>query len=96
MHLTGNQLIGATQHLGTAGVSHAINPATGDTLEPPFGGGTSADVDAACTLAAAAFNPYRATTLEHRALFLEATSSPTPPPPRPAPPAKSHPPQSPA
>ena len=72
MQLTGNQLIGATQHLGTAGVSHAINPATGDTLEPPFGGGTSADVDSACTLAAAAFNPYRATTLEHRALFLEA------------------------
>jgi len=72
MQLTGNQYIGATKHLGTAGVVHAINPATGDTLEPAFGGGTSADVDAACTLAAAAFDPYRATTLEQRALFLEA------------------------
>ena len=63
MQLTGNQYIGATKHLGTAGVVHAINPATGDTLEPAFGGGTSADVDAACTLAAAAFDPYRAISL---------------------------------
>ena len=72
MQLTGKQYIGATLHLGTAGLLHAIDPATGETLEPAFGGGTSDDVDAACTLAADAFHPFRATGLEQRALFLEA------------------------
>jgi alpha-ketoglutaric semialdehyde dehydrogenase len=72
MQLTGKQWIGATQHFGIAGVFHATNPATNETLDPTFGGGTSADVDAACTLAAAGFDPYRATTLEQRAKFLEA------------------------
>ncbi len=72
MQLTGKQWIGATQHRGTAGVLHAINPATEETLEPGFGGGTAADVDAACNLAAAAFDPYRETNLEQRAQFLEA------------------------
>lgn len=72
MQLTGKQWIGATQHFGTAGILHSTNPATGETLEPGFGGGTSADVDAACTLAAAAFDPYRVTSLEDRAKFLEA------------------------
>jgi alpha-ketoglutaric semialdehyde dehydrogenase len=71
MQLTGKQWIGATQHFGTAGLLHTTNPATGETLDPAFGGGTSADVDAACTLAAAAFDPYRATSLEQRATFLE-------------------------
>jgi alpha-ketoglutaric semialdehyde dehydrogenase len=72
MQLTGKQWIGATQHFGTAGIFYATNPATNESLDPAFGGGTSADVDAACTLAAAAFDPYRATSLEQRAKFLEA------------------------
>ncbi len=72
MQLTGEQMIGAKRSSGTAGILHAINPATGETLEPGFGGGTAADVDAACTLAAAAFDRYRATSLEERAQFLEA------------------------
>jgi len=72
MQLTGKQWIGAKQQLGTAGVQHATNPTTGETLEPGFGSGTAADVNTACSLAAAAFDPYRATSLEQRAKFLEA------------------------
>ncbi len=71
MCITGKQYIGATQHFGLGGQTYAVNPATGEAMEPAFGGGTAADVDAACTLAAAAFNSYRATSLEQRALFLE-------------------------
>lgn len=72
MELTGRQWIGATQRMGGAGVLHAMNPATGERLEPGFGGGTAADVEAACALAGAAFDGYRATGLEERAQFLEA------------------------
>jgi NADP-dependent aldehyde dehydrogenase len=72
MQLTGEQLIGANRHYGTAGTLNATNPSTGETLDPAFGAGTPADVDAACTLAAAAFDAYRAINLEQRALFLEA------------------------
>ena len=72
MQLTGKQWIGAKQYRGTADVLHAINPTTGETLEPGFGGGTAADVDEACVLAAAAFDAYRATSLEQRGQFLAA------------------------
>ncbi|MGA8939509.1 MAG: aldehyde dehydrogenase (NADP(+)) [Acidobacteriaceae bacterium] len=72
MQLTGEQLIGAQRQYGTAGIVRATNPATGEALEPAFGSGTATDVDAACTLAAAAFDTYRAAGLEQRALFLEA------------------------
>jgi 2,5-dioxopentanoate dehydrogenase len=72
MVLTGKQLIGAQARFGTEGTRRAINPATGDEIEPPFGGGNSDDVDAACTLASMAFDSYRAISLERRAQFLEA------------------------
>lgn len=51
---------------------HAVNPATGERLEPGFAGARLADVDRACGLAAAAFPGYRETRLEARAAFLEA------------------------
>jgi alpha-ketoglutaric semialdehyde dehydrogenase len=72
MTLTGEQLIGAHARFGTDGTVYALNPATGETLQPAFGGGTPADVDAACRLASAAFDPYRAVSLEQRAQLLEA------------------------
>jgi alpha-ketoglutaric semialdehyde dehydrogenase len=72
MQLTGEQLIGARGHYGTADHSRAINPSTGEALETAFGGGTTEDVEAACILAAAAFDTYRATNLEQRADFLES------------------------
>ena len=70
--LTGEMLIGARTVRGTEGTLYAVNPATCAEMEPAFGGGTARDVDAACALAEAAFDPYRAVSLERRAQFLEA------------------------
>jgi len=72
MQLTGEMSIGAKSVKGAEGALRATNPATGAELEPAFGGGSEADVEAACALAAGAFDAYRATGLEQRAAFLEA------------------------
>ncbi len=44
---------------------------TGAKLEPAFSQASSGDVDQACHLASTAFDDYRSTPLEKRALFLE-------------------------
>ncbi|EFH13412.1 aldehyde dehydrogenase (NADP(+)) [Teichococcus cervicalis] len=72
MPVTGEMLIGAATLRGTEGDIHAVNPATGETMAPAFGGGGAAEVERACALAEAAFGPYRETTPEQRAGFLEA------------------------
>lgn len=72
MPITGEMLIGAHAVRGTADSIRATNPATCEAMEPEFFGGTADDVDAACTLAEAAFDTYRATSPEYRARFLEA------------------------
>jgi 2,5-dioxopentanoate dehydrogenase len=72
MELTGEMLIGSRAVRGTHGSSRATNPTTGAEMEPVFGEGTADDVDVACTLAEAAFNPFRALGGEKRAQFLEA------------------------
>ena len=75
MALTGEMLIGSHSVKGTAGSMRATNPATCTLLEPEFFGGTVKDVDAACALAEAAFDPFRATSLVQRAVFLEAIAT---------------------
>ncbi|MGH1558551.1 hypothetical protein ACRAWD_14115 [Caulobacter segnis] len=40
MHLTGELLIGGESRKGTNGEIKGINPATGEILEPAFGGAT--------------------------------------------------------
>jgi NADP-dependent aldehyde dehydrogenase len=70
--LNGNLLIGAASVAGSAAAIQAVNPATGETIQPAFGTATVADVARACTLADQAFDTYRATTPEARAAFLEA------------------------
>ena len=49
-----------------------IDAATGERIEPSFTVSTIADVEAVCGAAEAAFDDYRATDAEKRALFLEA------------------------
>ncbi len=71
MKLTGEMLIGARAVRGTAGTLRAVDPATGAGMEPAFGEGSAAEVDAACALAEAAFDEYRTVSLERRAIFLE-------------------------
>jgi len=48
MKVTGEMLIGARAVRGTESTLRAVNPAIGAELEPSFGGGSVADVDAAC------------------------------------------------
>jgi alpha-ketoglutaric semialdehyde dehydrogenase len=70
--LTGKMTIGRALVQGTATTFRAVNPATGATLEPSFGGGARGEVERACNLAWAAFDSYRETSVADRAAFLEA------------------------
>jgi NADP-dependent aldehyde dehydrogenase len=72
MSVTGEMLIGATALRGADKPVRAVEAATGEPMEPAFGGGTAADVERACALAWAAFDSYRETGPEERARFLEA------------------------
>ncbi|PSL05206.1 NADP-dependent aldehyde dehydrogenase [Haloactinopolyspora alba] len=69
--LTGNLIIGAQDVRGTDGEIAAVDPRTGQALEPSYGLGGAADVERATTLAAEAFATYRQTDPDVRAGFLE-------------------------
>jgi alpha-ketoglutaric semialdehyde dehydrogenase len=71
MQITGEMVIGQRIVRGTASTVRAIDPSKNAPIEPEFGLATNADVDAACQLAEQAFDIYRETTLEQRAVFLE-------------------------
>ncbi|MGF6267071.1 acyl-CoA reductase-like NAD-dependent aldehyde dehydrogenase [Paraburkholderia youngii] len=70
--ITGEMLIGDAAVCGTAATLHAFDPARGVALEPAFGGGDADEVDYACRLAQAAFDPFRTLSLDTRARFLDA------------------------
>ncbi|MFC3392029.1 aldehyde dehydrogenase family protein, partial [Aidingimonas halophila] len=67
--------IGQQAVSGNSKPINAINPATGETLEPTYAGGSKAEVDKACELAEAAYGIYRETSLDDRATFLETIAS---------------------
>ncbi|MGH8205645.1 MAG: aldehyde dehydrogenase family protein, partial [Steroidobacteraceae bacterium] len=71
--LTGALFIGAERPT-TAERFRGVNPATGATLEPGFSVARPEHVARACTLAAEAFDAYRATEVDRRARFLEAAA----------------------
>ncbi|PYE18394.1 NADP-dependent aldehyde dehydrogenase [Paraburkholderia silvatlantica] len=71
MRLTGHMLIGAADVFGQGAELRAFNPATDETIDPPFGGGGAHDVDRAARLAAEAFDSYSRTDPETRARFIE-------------------------
>ena len=71
MTLEGKQLIGQQAVLSNGNAIHAVDPATGETLEPGYKAGSRAEVEHACELAWTAFDAYRETGLEVRACFLE-------------------------
>src|SRR4051794_28575981 len=75
MSITGDILIGAQRVPGRERSFRAINPATGETLEPAFALAGPEEVERACALAWDAFHVYRATGLEERARFLEAIAA---------------------
>ncbi len=72
MQLTGAMIIGRKAVFGTEGIVRAVDPARNAGMEPDFGLASQADVNAACALAQAAFDPYRNLAPERRATFLEA------------------------
>ncbi|KVE40023.1 aldehyde dehydrogenase (NADP(+)) [Burkholderia sp. TSV86] len=72
MRLTGQLLIGQSAAPGRNGSFRAIDAATGEPIEPAFGGASLRDLDHACALADDAFDVYRETPLESRAAFLDA------------------------
>jgi len=71
MTINGNILIGASEIAGAERPLRATNPDTGLEMEPAFAYANADDVERAARLAEAAFDPYRATSLEQRAAFLE-------------------------
>ena len=75
MTIVGEMMIGSGAVRGTNGAITAVNPATGETLEPAFGGASADHLEQACALAWQAFDSYRATSLEARAAFLEAIAA---------------------
>lgn len=74
MRIEGVQLIGREAVRGTKAIIQAINPATGEHLEPGWPGGTRADVERACALAEKAFDDWRESRPETRARFLETVA----------------------
>lgn len=75
MQISGEMIIGSSRVLGKQGLVRAVDPSRNAELEPAFGLAGQDDVDRACKLAAQAFDTFRDTTLEQRALFLEAVAS---------------------
>ncbi|MCS3397307.1 aldehyde dehydrogenase (NADP(+)) [Burkholderia thailandensis] len=69
---TGELLIDGGARRGRGAAFHAIDAATGAAIaEPVFHGALPADVEAACALADAAFDVYRALAAARRADFLD-------------------------
>jgi NADP-dependent aldehyde dehydrogenase len=73
--VSGSMLIGGRAVYGQNGSTKAFDPALGQELEPSFGFGGIEEVNEACELAAAAFDPYRAASLETRTGLLETIAN---------------------
>ncbi|MEL6079127.1 hypothetical protein AAGG41_23730, partial [Stenotrophomonas maltophilia] len=54
MTVTGQMLIGHTAVLGGQGSIHGLAAASGELLQPAFGGASAAELERACALAEAA------------------------------------------
>ena len=70
--INAEMFIGSRAAKGSVGEVRGVNPETGETLEPAYGGATREQLDEACRLAAEAFDPYRSADPETRAALLEA------------------------
>lgn len=71
MTIIASSIIAGEHRTGTAGQVQGINPVTGKALEPVFTFVDKDTVDQAAEAAWSAFDVYRATTPEVRAVFLE-------------------------
>ena len=71
LSINGEMLIGNRAVAGSGSLEYAQNPATGERLEPAFPSSGKDDVRVVCSLAERAFDAYRNTSLQQRAVFLE-------------------------
>jgi NADP-dependent aldehyde dehydrogenase len=71
MNLHGKNFIGSQLSSGSGESFHAANPADSSILPPAFHASSEQDVNAAMELAESAFEIFRATTGDQRAVFLE-------------------------
>jgi 2,5-dioxopentanoate dehydrogenase len=71
MAITGKMLIGSRSLVDHRTTFKAVNPATGETMEPAFSTAGETEVAQACALAAAAFDSYRDSSTALRASFLD-------------------------
>lgn len=69
--INGEMLIGKECRRTGGNAWHAIDPASGNVVEPAYGSSTASDMDQACRLAAQAFDGYRAIDENARAAFLD-------------------------
>ena len=75
MNLHGLSLIAGVRAAANGSTFHAINPTTGERLQPEFHDISAADVDPVLHAAAAAFVDYRVRPAADRAQLLEAIAS---------------------
>ena len=70
MDLQGTSFIGAARGTGGAGEDRAVNPVSGEELDPVYHAEGEETVEAVCRLAAAAFVEFREKSGEEKAVFL--------------------------
>lgn len=75
MILSGQSTIAGQAVRGQGGTSHAVNPATGEALEPTIYFINVDEIDQAARAAQAAFDTYRSTPPADRAVFLETIAA---------------------
>lgn len=73
--ITGDALIGGVAVRGNGGAFQAFDPAQRAALEPAFHMVDAAQIDQACRLAEAAFDPFRALSNDARATFLDTVAA---------------------
>ena len=70
MNLTGLSLIGSQRAAPGESTFNAINPATGEVMQPAYHSASAGETDAACQLAAEAFPDFASVPGKERAVFL--------------------------
>lgn len=75
MEIIPSQIIGFKKLQSNGGTFYGYNPVTGKALTIAFHEALEQDINEAVALAHQAFNPYRKTTPDQRALFLEAIAA---------------------
>ena len=72
MDLQGRSFVGASRGAGGEGESRAVNPVSGEELDPPYQAESEETVEEVCRLAAESFEEYRGKSGKEKAALLRA------------------------